>query len=57
MNHAFWKSCFVGILGVNQNEEREEKEIKYSYQTIRKTRREKIESSRDHFELTVRMKF
>ena len=36
------KSCFVGILGANQNEERDEKWT--NYQTIRKTRREKIPS-------------
>ena len=42
LNHAFSKRCFAGILGANQKEEREEKGTKY--QTIRKARREKIES-------------
>ena len=42
LNHAFSKSCFVGILGANQNEEREEEGTQY--QTIRKARRKKIES-------------
>ena len=29
LNHAFSKSCFVGILGTNQNEERDKKGTKY----------------------------